>query len=43
VDGVHILSHAAQLEESLRLAMSVPMTAFLIIFIGVAHLLGVYL
>lgn len=40
LDGVHILSHAAQLEESLRQAMSVPMTAVLIIFIGVAHLLG---
>lgn len=40
LDGVHILSHAVQLEESLRQVMSVPMTAFLIIFIGVAHLLG---
>lgn len=40
LDGVHILSHATQLEESLRQAMSVPMTAFLVIFIGVVHLLG---
>jgi len=40
LDGVHILSHAAQLEESLRQTMSVSMTEFLIIFIGVAHMLG---
>jgi uncharacterized membrane protein YphA (DoxX/SURF4 family) len=40
LDGVHILSHTAQLEESLRQSMSVPMTTFLVIFIGVAHLLG---
>jgi putative oxidoreductase len=40
LDGVHILSHAAQLEELLRQAMSTPMAEFLVIFIGVAHLFG---
>jgi uncharacterized membrane protein YphA (DoxX/SURF4 family) len=40
LDGVHILSHTAQLEELFRQVMSVPMEKFLIIFIGFAHLFG---
>ena len=40
LDGVHILSHNAQLEEIFSLVMSSPMAEFLIIFIGTVHLFG---
>lgn len=38
--GIYILWHTVQLEELLKQVMSAPMVTFLIIFIGIAHLLG---
>ena len=40
LDGMHFISHSVQLDDSLRLAMSVPMTEFIIITVGIIHLLG---
>ncbi len=40
LDGVHVLSHNAQLVEIFSKTMSVPFSAFLIIFVGTVHLLG---
>ena len=40
VDGFHILSHVTELEASLWQTLSVPLTEFIVIFIGTVHLLG---
>jgi putative oxidoreductase len=40
LDGVHILSHTAQLEELFRQVIDPSTAAFLILFIGVVHLFG---
>jgi uncharacterized membrane protein YphA (DoxX/SURF4 family) len=40
LDGVHILSHTAQLEELFRQVMSYSIAEVFIIFIGFVHLFG---
>lgn len=40
LDGIHILSHTAQLEVLFNQVMGSSNSAFLIIFIGVVHLFG---
>jgi uncharacterized membrane protein YphA (DoxX/SURF4 family) len=40
LDGVHVLSHNAQLEEIFSRTLSLPLSKFLIVFIGTVHLFG---